>query len=101
MVEVRRDIWVPLYHLLLQREHPEQDAQVHIHMAMEDLQGGDPTASGQPVPVLCHLHRRAVLLVFRGNLLCFSLCPLPPVPALGTTEQDLALSSLPSPFRYL
>lgn len=40
-------------------------------------------------------------LVFRRNLLCASLCPLPPVLAMGTTEQSLAPVSLPFPFRYL
>lgn len=36
--------------------------------------------------------------IFRRNLLCFSLCLLPPVLPLGTI-QSLALSSLSSPFR--
>ena len=40
-------------------------------------------------------------LMFRGNLLCFSLCPLPLVLSLGTTEKSLAPSSLHPPFRYL
>ena len=35
--------------------HPEQGAQDHIQVAFEDpQQDRDPTASGQPVPVLCH-----------------------------------------------
>ena len=29
---------------------PEQGAQAHTHVASERLQGGDSTASGQPVP---------------------------------------------------
>lgn len=35
---------------------PEQGAQHHIHMALEDVQRGDSTASlgSQPLPVLCH-----------------------------------------------
>ena len=33
-------------------------------------------------------------LMFRGNLLCFSLCPLPLVLSLGTTDKSLAPSSL-------
>ena len=39
--------------------------------------------------------------MFRANLLCYSLCPLPLVLSLGTTERGLAPSSLHPPFRYL
>lgn len=38
--------------------------------------------------------------MFRGNLLYFILCLLPPVLPLGTTK-SLALSSLSSPFRLV
>ena len=58
---------------LLQQGHPEQGAQGHTQLALEDPQGGDPTDSGQPVPVLHHPHSTEVFLVFRGNLLCSSL----------------------------
>jgi len=34
-------------------------------------------------------------LIFRGKILCFSLYPLPPVLALGTTENSLTPSSSP------
>ena len=37
--------------------------------------------------------------MLRGNLLCFSVCPLPLVLSVGTTEKTLAPSSLHSPFR--
>ena len=36
-----------------QQGHPEQGAQGHVQAALGDPQGEDPTASGQPVPVLC------------------------------------------------
>ena len=85
-----RDLCVPQAQALLQQEHPEQGVQGHIQAALEDLQGGSLTAPGQPVPVLHHLHSAAVLLVFRGDLLCFSLCLLPLFLALGITEQSLA-----------
>jgi len=91
----------PSAQVLLQQRHPEQGAQDHVQVALEDPQGGDPTASGQPVPVLHHLRSIAVLLVFRGNLLCSSLCPLHLALALGTNEQSLAPSSLHPAFRYL
>lgn len=35
---------------------PRAGAQSHIQAVSEDLQGGDSTASGQPVPVLRHLY---------------------------------------------
>lgn len=41
---------------LLDQPLSRQDAQAHIHMASEHLQGEDSTASGQPVPLLCHQH---------------------------------------------
>ena len=40
-------------------------------------------------------------LMFRGNLLCFSLCPLPLILPLDTTGKSLALPTLQHPFRYL
>ena len=46
---------------LFQQEHPEQSTQAHFKAAFEDLQGGDLTASGQLVAVLCHLHSTAAL----------------------------------------
>ena len=60
-----------------QQGHPEQGAQAHIQAASGDLQGGDLTASGQPVPLLRHCTAQKCFLVVRGNLPCFSLCPLP------------------------
>ena len=68
----------------LQQGHPEQRAQGCVQVALEDLQGGESTASVQPVPLLRHLNSTEVLLVVRGNLLCSSLCPLPPFLAQGT-----------------
>jgi len=64
----------------LQQSHPEHGAQ-----GCGDPQGGDRTAFGQPVPVLCHPHSTEVLLVFRRNFLRSSLCPWPLVLALGTS----------------
>lgn len=61
--------------------------------AFGELQEGDPTASGQPVPVVHHPLN--CFLVFRKNFLHSSLYPLSLVMALGTAEKNL------SPFRYL
>ncbi|KAK4832342.1 hypothetical protein QYF61_021871 [Mycteria americana] len=40
-------------------------------------------------------------LMFRGNLLCFRLCPLPLVLSPGTNARSLAPFSLHPPFKYL
>lgn len=55
----------------------KQDAQAQVQMAAEDLHGGasalSPTQHGS----------EKCCLVFRGNLLCSILCPLPLVLALS------------------
>jgi len=55
---------------------------------------GDSTTS---VGSLCQcsvtLRVKKLFLMFRRNFLCFSLCPLPLVLSLGTTEKSLAPSS--------
>jgi len=40
-----------------------------------------------------HIQAGKFFLIFRRNFLCFSLCPLPLVLSLGTTEKSLAPSS--------
>ena len=60
-----------------------------------------PQLPGQPVPGLSHPYSKKCFPMFRGNLLCFSVCPLPLVLSLGTTEKSLAPSSFRLPFRYL
>ena len=47
------------------------------------------------------LRGKKFFLIFRRNFLCFSLCPLPLVLSLGTTEKSLAPSSWHPPCRYL
>jgi len=44
-------------------QHPQQDAQGHVPVASEDLQGGDPPGSGQPLPMLCYQHSTEVVLM--------------------------------------
>lgn len=51
MVAVGKDLWVHQAHSQLQQGPLEQSAQGYVHAALEDLQGGDLTASGQPVPL--------------------------------------------------
>lgn len=45
---------VPVSQPLIQQHHPEQSAQAHGQVASGELQGGDPTASGQTVLLLCY-----------------------------------------------
>ena len=59
-----------------------------------------PTASGQPVPGLSHSHSTKAF-PDRWSLPHFSLCPLPLVLSLGTTEKSLAPFSLQFSVRYL
>lgn len=59
-----------------------------------------PQPCGQPVLALIGTHGRTCLLTFTGKLLCFSLCLLTLVQALGATERNLA-PSLHTHFRHL
>lgn len=67
MAEVGRDLWVHLVQPLLKQRHPEHGNQDHVQVAFEAFQGYS-IASGQPVPVLTHLHIKKCLAVFRWNL---------------------------------
>ncbi|KAK4817104.1 hypothetical protein QYF61_027967 [Mycteria americana] len=63
---------------------------------------GDSTTSLGSLCQCLVIHTgKKCFLRFRRNLLCFSLCPLPLVLSLGTTEKTLALSSLQPPFRVM
>jgi len=86
ITEAGRALWVPPLQPLPQQGHPEQGAQGHVQAALGDPQGGDPTASGQPCASAPSLHSTEGLLVFRGNLLCSSLCPWPLILAMRTNK---------------
>ena len=58
---------------LLQQGHPEQGTQAHGQAASEHPQGGDPTASGQPVPVLWYCTAQQCCLVLRRRP-CVPVC---------------------------
>jgi len=63
---------------------------------------GDSTASlGSLFQGSVTLRGKKFFLMFRWNFLCFSLCPLPLVLSLGTTEKSLAPSFWHPPLRYL
>lgn len=81
---------------LIQQGHSEQCTQAHVQMALEVLQPGDfKTSLGSlcQCPVTHAVNK--FFLMFRGNLLYSSLCPLPLALAVGTTE-DSSTSSAPS-----
>ena len=73
---------------------PRAGCQAHGQVALGDLQGGDCTASGQPMPVLWHLQNTERLTGVQTEPLLFQL-------PLAITEKSLALCSLHLPFRYL
>ena len=85
MAEAGRDLWIPLAQAFLQQGCPEQGAQAHVQAALAYSQGGDPTASGHPVPVLPHPHSTAVLSGIQRELLMLQFVPS---------------ASLHLPFRY-
>jgi len=86
MAEVGRDLWVHQAQLLFRQAHPEQGAQDHVQVAFGDVQGGDPTASGQPMPMLCLLHSTEVLPDVQGENPVLQLLPTTSCPTLGSTE---------------
>lgn len=55
------------------QSHPQPAAQDHTQF-LNISNDGD--FSGQSMPVLHHLHSKKVFPLFRGNSLCFSVCPL-------------------------
>lgn len=91
------DIWLntPAY-----AGPPGEDPQDHIQL-LDIFKQEDAT---NPVGNLCWwsvtLTVKKCFLMYRGNILCFTLCLLPLVLALGTTEKSLG-PFLHPPFRYL
>ena len=64
-------------------------------------EGDSTTSLGSLCQGSVTLRGKKFFLRFRRNFLCFSLCPLPLVLSLGTTEKSLAPSSLHPPCRHL
>jgi len=95
MVRVGRDLCESSSPTLLPK-------QAHLQQALEDLvqavlnisRERDSTASlGSLFHCPVTLRGKRFFLMFRRNFLCLSLCPLPLVLSLGTTEKSLAPSS--------
>lgn len=98
-VKVGRGLWVHIAQHLLEQGHPEQSAHAHVQAASDALQEDFPASLDNP----CHysIIAQKYFLEFRGNFLSSSMCPLPLVWGLCTTEQSLATSSLHPPFSHL
>lgn len=79
---------------------PRKGCPNRVQESFEALQGGDSSTS---LDNLCQgfvtCTAQKYCLVFKGNILCSSLCPLPLLLSLGTTEKSLSLSSLHPPIR--
>jgi len=56
-------------------------------------EGDSTTSLGSQFQCSVTLRVKKLFLMFRRNFMCFSLCPLPLVLSLGTTEKSLAPSS--------
>lgn len=73
---------------LLKQANLEQVAQDHIQPGLEYLQRRRlHNLSGHPGPALCHPESKEAFPRIQTELLCFSWCPLPLVPSLGTSEK--------------
>jgi len=80
--------------LLPKQGYLQQAAQDPVQAGLEYLQRRRlHNLPGQPVQGSVTLRGKKFLLMFRRNFLCFSLCPLPLVLSLGTTEKSLSPSS--------
>jgi len=74
---------------LPKQSHLEQAAQDFVQVGLEFLQRRRlHNVPGQSVPGLHH-PQSEFFLMFRWNFLCFSLCPLPLVLSLDTTEEKM------------
>ena len=94
MAEVGRDLWRSLC--------PSQLPRTASRWPLNISEDGDSTTSlGNLCQCLITLTGKKCFLMFRGNLLCFCLCPLLLVMSLGTTGRSLALSAMYPPFRYI
>jgi len=81
MADVGRDLWRSPCPIPPARAGPPG---IRLLAVSED---GDYSFFGHPVAVLGH-PQKIFFLMFTWNLLCFSLCPLPPVLSLVTSEQE-------------
>jgi len=95
MVEVGRDLCGSSSPTPLPKQgHLQQAAQDRIQVVVNISREGDSTTSlGSLFQSSVTLRVKKFFLMFRWNFLCFSLCPLPLVLSLGTTEKSLATSS--------
>jgi len=95
MVGVGRDLWT----YLVQPPCQSKVTYSRLHRTssrqfLNTSRDGDSTTPlGSPFQYSVTLRVKKFFLMFRWNFLCFSLCLLPLVLLLGTTEESLAPSS--------
>lgn len=91
--EVRKDLWRSSGPALMFKQgHLELGAQDHVQTAFQYLQARRLHTSLQNLcQQSCLCHSKMCFLMFRRNLLCFSLDPLPLVLSLGTTKERLSV----------
>ena len=86
---------------------PSRDSYSRLHRTLSrwvlniSREGDSTTSLGSLFQCSVTLRGKNFFLMFRRNFLCLSLCPLPLVLSLGTTEKSLAPSSWHPPLRYL
>lgn len=78
----------------LKQDHLKQAAQDHVQMNISNT-GDSATCLGNLCQCLVSLTIKKCFLTFAWNVLCFSLCLLPLVLSLGTTEKSLTPSLYP------
>jgi len=95
MVGVGRDLCGSSSPTPLQKQdHLQQAAQDRVQAVLNISREGDSTTSlGSLFQCSITFRGKKFFLMFSWNFPCFSLCPLPLVLLLGTTEKSLASSS--------
>jgi len=79
---------------LTKKGHLQQAAQDLVQVGLNISREGDSTTSlGKVFQCSVTLRGKKFFLMFSWNFPCFSLCPLPLVLSLGTTDKSLAPSS--------
>lgn len=99
-VVVQKDLWKSSGpNPLLSQSHLKPVTQAYIQTALNISRHGESmTSLGNLCQSLVTLPVKKCFLMFRGNLLHFTLCPLPLTLSSGATEKSLAPSSVHSFF---
>lgn len=83
IVEMGRNIWIHLDQPLLRHGHTEQGTQAHVQTALKNSKEETPQHLGRLYQCSLTHATQNFFLIFRGSLLCSSLCLLPFYPGTG------------------